>query len=79
MIGVINHKLLAGCDHGCQAAFHISSTPTMQYFVLNDRVKRRVMPLLNGARGDHVGMSSEYHQGINLATAEPYVTYLTKG
>ena len=79
MIGVIDHKLLAGRDHGCQAAFHISGTPTMQYAILDGRAKRWVMPLLNRACGDHVGMSSEYQQGINLATAEPYITYLTIG
>jgi hypothetical protein len=79
MIRVIGYKLLAGCDHSSQAAFHISSTSTMQYVVLDGRVKRWVMPLFDGACRDHVGMSGEYQQGVNLATAEPYIAYLTIG
>jgi hypothetical protein len=51
----------------------------MQYVVLDDRVKRRMMPLFDWSCGNYVGMSGEHQQRMNLATAEPYIPHLTIG
>ncbi len=64
-------------DHGGQAAFHVCRAATVEHALLVDaRTERRVLPGLQRAGGNHVGMAGEAQHRAFVAANGPEVLHV---
>src|SRR5690606_12473644 len=77
MIRVIGSEALDRDNHRRQAAFHIRGAAPMEHAVLVDtRGERRVLPGLQRAGGDHVGVAGEAQHWALRATYRPEILHI---
>ena len=59
VLRIAGHEVLAGHEHGCQAAFHVGGAASIEHPVAQGGLKRRAVPAGFRAGGHNVGVTGE--------------------
>ena len=78
MLRVSPDKMLAGDEHGRQAAFHVGAAATIQVRAAQAGFERRRIPALARPRRYYIGMPGENQQRSAFAVGRPEVAHVPK-
>ncbi|MND81072.1 hypothetical protein D3C80_728580 [compost metagenome] len=73
MVRMLGHEALGGHHHGGQRSLHVGGAAAIEHAILDGRLERRGVPLLQRPGGHHVGVAGEAEQRPLAATAGPEV------
>jgi len=79
VFGVFAGKVDPGADHGRDAGFHVGGAPALEPAVIEFRLERIVVPVLQRPRGHHVGVAGEAKHRRVAAVPRPEVGDLAEG